>query len=44
MATSYQVTSAMGFAIIVTVMCPLLAMMLLEIGVHGVELGVDILC
>ena len=33
----------MEYAIIVTAICPVLAMMLLEIGVARVKLGVDIL-
>ena len=42
-STSHLVTAGMGFAIIVTAICPGLAMMQLEIGVNGVDLGVDVL-
>ena len=40
--TAHLVTAAIGFAIIVTVIFPVLATMVLEIGVNGVELRVDI--
>ena len=33
----------MGLAIIVTAICPVLATMLLEIGMNCVEVGVDVL-
>ena len=41
--TSHLVTAAMGFAIMVMTIWPVLAMMLLEIGVNGVEPEVDVL-
>ena len=41
--TSHLVTVAMGFAIIVSEICTVLAPMLLEIGVNGVELGIYVL-
>ena len=40
MPTSHLVTTAMGFAIIITAIVAVLAMMLLEFGVNGVELGI----
>ena len=41
--TSHLVTATMVFAIVVTTICPVLAMMLLEIGIDAVELGIDVL-
>ena len=41
--TSHLVTAAMGFTIIVIALCLVLARMLLDIGVNGVELRVDVL-
>ena len=43
MPTSHLATAAMGFAIIVTAICPVLATMPLDIGMECVELAVDIL-
>ena len=41
--TSHLVTTAMGFVITVTAICPVLATMLIDINLNGVELGVDVL-
>ena len=40
---SHLVATSMGFTMVVTAICPVLAMMLLEIGVNDVELVVDVL-
>ena len=40
--TFHLVTAAIGLAIIVMAICAVLATMQLEIGVKGIELGVDI--
>ena len=40
--TSHLAATSMHFAIIVTAICPVLAMMLLGIGVESIQLKVDI--
>ena len=41
--TSYVVSAAVGFAVILIAIRLVLATMLLEIGVNGVELGINVL-
>ena len=41
--TSYLVAAYVGFAIVVRPICPVVAMILLEIGMNGITLYVNIL-